>query len=542
MVDANQGWRMPGDRSPRWDVATATQCARALEPLGVYWLEEPLPTRRRRGLRARCAPARRCGSRPARWCAACSRRATSILRGGVDVVQPDVVLAGGIGGCRRIAALADLCGRTFSPHTWSNGFGLLANLHLALARVDVPATSRCRSTRRAGAPERRDWLLGGPADRDRRRRHDRAAARPRPGRDARPRRARGAPGRLMRIRAPPCCTRTARRSRCVETSSLEPAARGRGAGARRRGGRLPLRPPPRRRPPRRRAPADRARARGRRRRRGGRRGRRRRRARATGRVLLRARRAARAAPARRAGATSARRPPQHAWAGTMLDGTRACAWPTARAVQHFNFVSCFAEHCVVPAACAVADPAGAAAVAGGAARLRRGDGVRRRAQRGAVSQRGRDRLRHRLRRRRAADGRGGPARRRRADHRGRPRRGEARARARARRDRRSVQAGGPRDAGRASRRSSPGGVDHAFEAVGRPATIRLAWDVLRPGATAVVVGIAPRGVEVALPALDLLSEKGCAAATTGRATRPRCSPRGRAGRGRASPSPTSSPT
>ena len=44
MVDANQGWRMPGDRAPRWDVATAIQCARALEELGVYWLEEPLRT------------------------------------------------------------------------------------------------------------------------------------------------------------------------------------------------------------------------------------------------------------------------------------------------------------------------------------------------------------------------------------------------------------------------------------------------------------------------------------------------------------------
>jgi S-(hydroxymethyl)glutathione dehydrogenase/alcohol dehydrogenase len=55
---------------------------------------------------------------------------------------------------------------------------------------------------------------------------------------------------------------------------------------------------------------------------------------------------------------------------------------------------------------------------------------------------------------------------------------------------------------------APGGVDHALEAVGSPATIRLAWDVLRPGATATVVGIAPAGVEVALPALELLSEKG----------------------------------
>jgi S-(hydroxymethyl)glutathione dehydrogenase/alcohol dehydrogenase len=54
----------------------------------------------------------------------------------------------------------------------------------------------------------------------------------------------------------------------------------------------------------------------------------------------------------------------------------------------------------------------------------------------------------------------------------------------------------------------PGGVDHAFEAVGAPATIRQAWDMLRPGATAIVVGIAPLGVEVSLPALELLSEKG----------------------------------
>src|SRR4029077_13814468 len=30
---------------------------------------------------------------------------------------------------------------------------------------------------------------------------------------------------------------------------------------------------------------------------------------------------------------------------------------------------------------------------------------------------------------------------------------------------------------------APGGVDHALEAVGHPETIRLAWDVLRPGAT-----------------------------------------------------------
>jgi L-alanine-DL-glutamate epimerase-like enolase superfamily enzyme len=158
MVDANQGWRMAGDRSARWDVATATQAARALEPLGVYWLEEPLRTddvegyallRRRTALRIAAGEMVR-GLFEAR---------DLILRGGVDVVQPDVVLAGGLGGCRRIAALADLCGRAFSPHTWTNGFGLLANLHLATAvstcpYLEVPLDPP------GWTSARRDWLLG----------------------------------------------------------------------------------------------------------------------------------------------------------------------------------------------------------------------------------------------------------------------------------------------------------------------------------------------------------------------------------------------
>jgi Zn-dependent alcohol dehydrogenase len=52
-----------------------------------------------------------------------------------------------------------------------------------------------------------------------------------------------------------------------------------------------------------------------------------------------------------------------------------------------------------------------------------------------------------------------------------------------------------------------GGVEHAFEVVGNAATMRQAWEMLRPGGAAVVVGLAPRGVEVSLPAIDFLSEK-----------------------------------
>jgi L-alanine-DL-glutamate epimerase-like enolase superfamily enzyme len=162
MVDANQGWRMPGDLRPRWDVATAIACARALEPLGVEWLEEPLRTDDVDGYAVlRRATSLRIAAGEMVRDAAAAR--DLIVRGGVDLIQPDVVLAGGIGGARRIAAVADLHGRTWSPHTWSNGYGLVANLHAALAfstcpYVEVPYDPPALSA------ERRDWLLPAPVE------------------------------------------------------------------------------------------------------------------------------------------------------------------------------------------------------------------------------------------------------------------------------------------------------------------------------------------------------------------------------------------
>jgi D-galactarolactone cycloisomerase len=160
MVDANHGWRMPGDLAPAWDVGTAMQVARALEPLGVYWLEEPLPAqdvdgyaRLRRRTELRLAAGEMVRTEP--------EARDLLLRGGVDVLQTDAVLSLGIGGCRRLAALADVCGRAWSPHTWSNGYGLLVNLQLALAistcpYIEVPLDPP------GWTPERRDWLLPAP--------------------------------------------------------------------------------------------------------------------------------------------------------------------------------------------------------------------------------------------------------------------------------------------------------------------------------------------------------------------------------------------
>jgi len=160
MVDANQGWRMPGDLTPRWDVETAAACAGALEEYGVHWLEEPLPTDdpeayRTLGERTRVPLAAGEMVRTA------GEARDLVLRGEIDVLQCDVLFCGGFTGTRRLAELAERHGAAWSPHTWSNGYGLVANLHAACAfsgygYVEVPFDPP------AWSAERRDWLLPAP--------------------------------------------------------------------------------------------------------------------------------------------------------------------------------------------------------------------------------------------------------------------------------------------------------------------------------------------------------------------------------------------
>jgi L-alanine-DL-glutamate epimerase-like enolase superfamily enzyme len=157
LVDANQGWRMPGDLTPRWDLATARAFAAELERLDVYWLEEPLPTGDVDGY---AALARSTGLRIAagEMVRSFAEARALVVHGGVDVVQPDVVLSGGIEGAREIAAVAAEQGKAWSPHTWSNGYGLLANLHAALALSTCPYLE-VPFDPPAWSAERRDWLL-----------------------------------------------------------------------------------------------------------------------------------------------------------------------------------------------------------------------------------------------------------------------------------------------------------------------------------------------------------------------------------------------
>ncbi len=192
------------------------------------------------------------------------------------------------------------------------------------------------------------------------------------------------------------------------------------------------------------------------------------------------------------------------WKATLLDGTTRLRFPDGRLLKHFLCVACFAEYCVVPAASAVPIPAelplwqaaliGCGVVTGFGA-VRNAAGVQPGESVCVVGCGGVGLQVIAAARLAGADpivavdldpaklvlalGRG-------ATH--------------------SV---GGREEGAARRvkEIAGGGVDHAFEVVGRAETIRFAWDVLRPGATAVVVGLAPKTVEASVPAIEFLSEK-----------------------------------
>ena len=50
-------------------------------------------------------------------------------------------------------------------------------------------------------------------------------------------------------------------------------------------------------------------------------------------------------------------------------------------------------------------------------------------------------------------------------------------------------------------------VRQAGKLIGRAETIRLAWDAILPGGSAIIVGLAPDGVEASVPAIEFLSDK-----------------------------------
>lgn len=160
LVDCNQGWRMPWDAAPSWTYHQALVVARELVRLGVYWMEEPVHRGNYKGMAALR------NAVPMRIAAGEMTREEHALQDliswqSVDVLQPDATLTCGITGLLGIAQRARAADVAFTPHTWGNGIGLLANAHLFAGCGGGPWLEFPYDPPE-WTPERRDFALAEP--------------------------------------------------------------------------------------------------------------------------------------------------------------------------------------------------------------------------------------------------------------------------------------------------------------------------------------------------------------------------------------------
>jgi D-galactarolactone cycloisomerase len=160
MVDLNQSWRMAGDIAPALDYAATRKVVHRLAELDVFWVEEPLPYADLAGFKSlraetgvRIAAGEMQGST--------TEALLYLESGALDIYQMDVVLAVGMHRARTLAELAQLKHRQFTPHSWTNGIGVLANLHVA-AGVGGGPYFEFPYDPPGWTPDRRDFMLENP--------------------------------------------------------------------------------------------------------------------------------------------------------------------------------------------------------------------------------------------------------------------------------------------------------------------------------------------------------------------------------------------
>jgi len=109
----------------------------AIQPLDIYWFEEPVVPEDLAGYRrvrdALSIPIAGGESEYTRW-----GFRQLLESGAVDIVQPDVTLAGGVSECRTIAYLASSFSARCNPHAWGTSVSIGATLQLLAAIPDCP--------------------------------------------------------------------------------------------------------------------------------------------------------------------------------------------------------------------------------------------------------------------------------------------------------------------------------------------------------------------------------------------------------------------
>jgi D-galactarolactone cycloisomerase len=127
-VDANQGWPVSlFQANPDWDLERATAFALGCDELGVAWLEEPLDMHDWHGmaeLRRRVRTPIAGGELHGAW----HELLPLFEHESLDKYQPDAMFSG-LTVARQAMEECRRRGLDFTPHTWSNGFNMVVNLH-----------------------------------------------------------------------------------------------------------------------------------------------------------------------------------------------------------------------------------------------------------------------------------------------------------------------------------------------------------------------------------------------------------------------------
>jgi galactonate dehydratase len=117
------------DMHGRYDAATGERAAKLLEPLGLMWLEEPIPAENTDAYKKITA------STSTPICAGENHYLAYGFRpllesGAVDIIMPDLQKCGGLGEGQRIANLANLYYVPFAPHMVASYLGAMACAHV----------------------------------------------------------------------------------------------------------------------------------------------------------------------------------------------------------------------------------------------------------------------------------------------------------------------------------------------------------------------------------------------------------------------------
>lgn len=134
-----------GSAGDPWSVQAAIRLGRALEEFGdrLYWYEEPCHAENLEGYaRVRDAVNLRVAgieSRTGRH-----EHAAVVDVGAVDVLHPDVTIAGGFAETQSISGYASCHGVPIGMHVWGTGISLLANLHYSVTDPNCEIVEYCQ--------------------------------------------------------------------------------------------------------------------------------------------------------------------------------------------------------------------------------------------------------------------------------------------------------------------------------------------------------------------------------------------------------------